>query len=123
MITVMFTGFNLGSAAIGFAAGYLIPSHGWRSVLLLGGAIPLALVPVLAFFLPESARLLALRGAASEKIAAVLGRVTGFRFSGDEVFISNEPPVPTRRPIGVLFSHGYAIPTVSLWVTYFMGYW
>jgi AAHS family 4-hydroxybenzoate transporter-like MFS transporter len=36
MITVMFTGFNLGSAAIGFAAGYLIPLYGWRSVLAPG---------------------------------------------------------------------------------------
>jgi MFS transporter, AAHS family, 4-hydroxybenzoate transporter len=121
MITIMFTGFNLGSAAIGFAAGYLIPLHGWRSVLLLGGAIPLALVPVLIGFLPESARLLASRGAASEKIAAALGRVTGFGFSGDELFVSNEPPVPTRKPIGVLFSHGYSTTTISLWVTYFMG--
>ena len=57
MITVMFTGFNLGSAIIGFAAGYMIPLHGWRSVLLLGGIVPLVLVPILALFLPESARL------------------------------------------------------------------
>jgi MFS transporter, AAHS family, 4-hydroxybenzoate transporter len=121
MITIMFTGFNLGSALIGFAAGYLIPLHGWRSVLLLGGSIPLALVPVLLLFLPESARLLALRGAPTQKIAAALGRVTGYRFSGDEVFVSSEPPVPARKPIGVLFSHEYAITTVSLWVTYFMG--
>src|SRR3954453_4130468 len=77
MITIMFTGFNLGSAAIGFAAAYLIPLHGWRSVLIIGGAVPLLLVPVLILFLPESARLLALRGAGSGKIAATLGRVTG----------------------------------------------
>lgn len=38
MITLMFTGFNLGSALIGFAAAWLIPLHGWRSVLLL--AVP-----------------------------------------------------------------------------------
>ena len=61
MITVMFTGFNLGSALIGFAAGGLIPAYGWRSVMVLGGAVPLALVPVLVLFLPESARFLALR--------------------------------------------------------------
>ena len=121
MITVMFTGFNLGSAAIGFAAGYMIPHHGWRSVLVLGGAVPLLLAPVLMLFLPESARLLALRGAASERIAATLGRVTGYRFAGGETFVSNEPPLPTRKPIGVLFSRGYGVTTVSLWVTYFMG--
>jgi AAHS family 4-hydroxybenzoate transporter-like MFS transporter len=47
--------------------------------------------------------------------------VTGTRFSGNETFVSNEPPLPTRKPIGVLFSQGYAVTTLSLWVTYFMG--
>src|SRR3954469_14692679 len=47
MITIMFSGFTLGSALIGFAAGYLIPLYGWRSVMFLGGAVPLALVPVI----------------------------------------------------------------------------
>jgi AAHS family 4-hydroxybenzoate transporter-like MFS transporter len=121
MITVMFTGFNLGSAAIGFAAGYLIPLYGWRSVLVLGGVVPLLLVPVLILFLPESARLLALKGAASRTIAATLRRVTGHRFQGDETFISIEPPLPTRKPIGILFSREYGVTTVSLWLTYFMG--
>ena len=72
-------------------------------------------------FLPESARLLALRGAAPEKVAATLGRVTGHRFPGGETFVSAEPPLQTRKPIGVLFSRGYGVTTVSLWVTYFMG--
>jgi MFS transporter, AAHS family, 4-hydroxybenzoate transporter len=121
MITIMFTGFNLGSAVIGFAAGYMIPLYGWRSVLLLGGVVPLLLVPVLLVFLPESARLMAVRGVAAKTIAATLGRVTGVRFLGDETFVSNEPPLPTRRPIGVLFSEGYAPMTIALWVTYFMG--
>ena len=121
MITIMFTGFNLGSATIGFASGYLIPAFGWRSVLLLGGLTPLALVPLLLWLLPESARLLALRGEPSAKIAAILRRVTGADFTGDETFVSTEPPLPTQKPIGVLFSHGYSTITVGLWATYFMG--
>src|SRR4051812_4515657 len=121
MITIMFTGFNLGSALIGFAAGYMIPNYGWRSVLMLGGIVPLALVPFLILFLPESARLLALRGAESSRIAATLVRVTGYRFSGDETFVSNEAPVQARSSIGVLFSQGFAGMTIALWVTYFMG--
>jgi AAHS family 4-hydroxybenzoate transporter-like MFS transporter len=121
MITIMFTGFNLGSAVIGFAAGYMIPIYGWRSVLLLGGIVPLLLVPTLAVFLPESARLMCLKGAPAGKVAATLSRVTGYRFSGNETFVSNEPPLPTKKPIGVLFSHGYAGTTIALWITYFMG--
>jgi MFS transporter, AAHS family, 4-hydroxybenzoate transporter len=121
LITIMFTGFNLGSALIGFVAGWLIPAHGWRSVLIFGGALPLVLIPLQIWLLPESARLLAVRGASSQRIGKVLGRVCGVRFGGTETFISNEPPLPTKKPIGVLFSHGYGLMTAALWVTYFMG--
>jgi MFS transporter, AAHS family, 4-hydroxybenzoate transporter len=121
LITIMFTGFNLGSALIGFVAGSLIPSHGWRSVLIFGGGLPLLLIPLQIWLLPESARLLAVRGAPSEKVGKVLGRVLGMRFNGDETFVSAEPPLPTKKPIGVLFSHGYGLMTAALWVTYFMG--
>jgi AAHS family 4-hydroxybenzoate transporter-like MFS transporter len=121
LITIMFSGFTLGSAAIGFIAGILIPHFGWRSVLLVGGITPLVLVPLLIAFLPESARYMALHGAPTNKIARVLGRVTGASFTGGETFVSSEPPLPTRRPIGVLFSDGYAGTTIALWITYFMG--
>ncbi|MDR5767826.1 aromatic acid/H+ symport family MFS transporter [Caballeronia sp. LZ028] len=121
LITIMFTGFNLGSALIGFVAGWLIPVHGWRSVLIFGGALPLLLIPLQIWLLPESARLLAVRGATSQRIGKVLGRVCGARFDGSETFVSNEPPLPTTTPIGVLFSHGYGLMTAALWVTYFMG--
>lgn len=121
MITLMFTGFNLGSALVGFAAGALIPLHGWRSVLLLGGAVPLLLVPLLLVLLPESARLMAAQGRAAARIGATLARVCRVQFAGDERFVSNEPPLPTRKPIGVLFAPQYGVMTVALWVTYFMG--
>ena len=73
------------------------------------------LVPLLVVLLPESARLLALRGATPATHRGDLGRVTGHRFSGDEIFVSTEPPLPTQKPIGVLFSqrlwrdHGVAL--------------
>ncbi|BBQ01615.1 MFS transporter (plasmid) [Burkholderia sp. SFA1] len=121
LITVMFTGFNLGSALIGFVAGWLIPAHGWRSVLIFGGALPLVLIPLQIWLLPESARLLAVRGATPARIGKVLGRVCGARFDGTHTFVSNEPPLPTKKPIGVLFSQGYGLMTAALWVTYFMG--
>ncbi|WP_244817933.1 aromatic acid/H+ symport family MFS transporter [Caballeronia sp. Lep1P3] len=121
LITIMFTGFNLGSALIGFVAGWLIPTHGWRSVLVFGGGLPLVLIPLQIWLLPESARLLAVRGATPQKVGKVLGRVCGVRFKGDETFVSAEPPLPTKKPIGVLFSHGFGLLTAALWVTYFMG--
>lgn len=121
LITIMFCGFSAGSALVGFAAAYLIPLHGWRSVLIMGGVLPLVLVPFLLLFLPESARFMVVHQCAPDRIAATLGRVCRTTFAAGTTFFAPEPPVATKRPIRVLFSHGYAAMTVSLWVTYFMG--
>ena len=43
LINLMFCGFPLGAAFGGFLAAWLIPHFGWRSVLLLGGTMPLLL--------------------------------------------------------------------------------
>lgn len=121
LIAVMFTGFNLGSGTVGFIAAWLIPQYGWRAVLQFGGALPLVLTPFLVLLLPESARFMAVRKHASDKIAAVLGRITGTRFEPGTDFVSPEPPTGSKAPVSVLFSSGYGTLTVALWVTYFMG--
>ncbi|KQP49550.1 MFS transporter [Pseudorhodoferax sp. Leaf274] len=121
MVTIMFTGFNLGSALIGFAAGWLIPLHGWRTVLVFGGVLPLLVVPLLLWLLPESARLMVVQGKPAERIAATLGRVCAFRFAPGTRFMSPEPALAGRSSIGVLFSQGFGALTIALWVTYFMG--
>ena len=119
--TILFGGFTLGSAVIGFIASLMIPHFGWRSVLLVGGVTPLVLVPFLVVLLPESALFMALRGAPAEKIAALLGRVTGASFTGGERFVLSEPALRSRTPVGVLFSPGYAGTTIALWITCFMS--
>lgn len=121
LIAVMFTGFNLGSGVVGFVAAAMIPSGGWRSVLMLGGVLPLLLVPVLVVLLPESARFLVVRRAAADRIGRVLGRVTGAVFPAGTEFFAPEPPVQAKQSIGVLISKGYGLMTGALWVTYFMG--
>src|SRR5579863_10063154 len=121
LITIMFSGFTLGSAAIGFIASIMVPHLGWRSVLLAGGMTPLALVPFLVARLPESALFMVLHGAPAGRIASVLGRVTGATFTGAESFVLSEPPLHTRTPVGVLFSNGYAATTLALWITCFMS--
>lgn len=89
LVTLMFCGFTIGSAAAGLAASHIVAAHGWQGLLLLlGGALPLLLVPVLLALLPECPRYLALRDAPAERIAAVLRRLApaadlaGARFTG-----------------------------------------
>lgn len=121
LVAAMFTGFNLGSAMVGFAAAALLPGHGWQSVLVLGGALPLLMLPVLYVFLPESARFMVVRKLSAQRITQVLSRVCKARLEGITAYVSGEPELKTTQPIATLFQTGFRLRTITLWVTYFMG--
>ena len=121
LLATMFTGFNFGSALIGFVAAYLLPIHGWQSVLYFGAVVPLALFPLLLLALPESARFMVVRNIAQEKIGAVLARISGTDLSGYTRFTLKEEVATAKQPIAVLFTPAYALRTFTLWATYFMG--
>lgn len=121
LIAAMFTGFNLGSALVGFGAAAILPHHGWRVVLMVGGAIPLICLPFYLLLIPESVRYMVVRNVSSARIARTLRRVCGSEVSPDTVFSISEPPAPTSQPIRALLSPGYRGMTLALWVTYFMG--
>ncbi len=121
LLTLMFTGFTLGSGLGGFAASWLIPNLGWRSVLIVGGVLPLLLVPLLVSVLPESVRFLVLRGGQGERIARTLSRIGGLPLSAQSSFVLVEPRVEARRSVRSLFSAGFVALTSRLWLTYFMG--
>ena len=120
LITIMFTGFNLGSGCGGFLAAWLIPHHGWESVLLAGGIMPLLLLPFLWLLLPESARFLAARNAPASQIATELNKLGG-SFSAATRFSVSEPQAQSKTPVRTLFIGRYRLGTLSLWATYFMG--
>lgn len=121
LLTLMFTGFTLGSGLGGFAAAWLIPHLGWRSVLLAGGVLPLLLVPLLIAVLPESVRFLVLRGGQGAGIARILSRIGGTRVPANASFELIEPAVQARHSARSLFSGGFAVLTSRLWLSYFMG--
>lgn len=120
MVMAMFCGFSVGAALGGLLAAALIPHYGWRSVFVVGGVVPLLLVPMLAWRLPESVYFLALRGRAG--VAELLGRITpdatpvapGTRFAVHELRLEG---LPVRH----LFSGGRTVPTLLLWVVFFMS--
>jgi AAHS family 4-hydroxybenzoate transporter-like MFS transporter len=121
LLTLMFTGFNLGSALVGFGAAALLPDYGWRTVLIVGGAIPLVCLPFYLWLVPESARFMVVRNYPGDRIRRTLRRVCGENISSDTRFTVSEPPVQKGAPVNVLLSPSYRLITISLWVTYFMG--
>ncbi|MBP0597590.1 aromatic acid/H+ symport family MFS transporter [Herbaspirillum sp. LeCh32-8] len=121
LLAIMFTGFNLGSGLVGFMAAALLPEHGWRAVLVAGGAIPLLCLPFYLWLVPESARFMVVKNYPADRVARTLSRVCGGEFAPGQTFSVSEPQVKSAQPGKVLLSNSYRKTTLSLWGTYFMG--
>lgn len=121
MVMVMFVGFSIGAALGGLLAAGLIPQFGWRSVFVVGGAAPLVLAPVLALRLPESVRFLALTGRAGARVAQLLALINAkVGFAPATRFVVDEPAL-RGIPVLHLFRDGRTLPTLLLWVVFFMS--
>lgn len=125
VVTIMFCGFTLGSGLGGLLAAQMIPEYGWRSVLLLGGYLPIGCAFLLWFLLPESVRFLVLRRPGSGKIAAILRRIapgaSGVTLTGASFFIPEPPATSKRSPVAQLFSPQLGFGTLALWAAFFMS--
>jgi AAHS family 4-hydroxybenzoate transporter-like MFS transporter len=127
MIMASFTGAPIGGFVGGQIVAALLPHFGWPVIFVLGGVFPLLLVPVLALWLPESPRFLARRANLSPRQSALLERL--------DIAVGQSEPhavdIARENPIKMLFSRGYALQTVLLWVIFFcslmnlflFGYW
>ena len=121
MITIMFCGFPIGATIAGFAAVPILPVYGWRGVFVLAGLMPLVLAPVLALLLPESIRHLVIHGNKTARVRQLLARVSPHLvFGSDTIFVVREERAP-GLPVAHLFRQGRALPTVLLWIGFFMS--
>jgi AAHS family 4-hydroxybenzoate transporter-like MFS transporter len=122
LTNAMFCGFPLGAACGGFLAAWLIPQFGWRSVLLVGGLVPVVLGLAMALSLPESVRFLVTRRDDPARVRAVLARVSA-DIAGATAFTLAEirPALGGRNGAGLVLSPSYAVGSVMLWIAYFMG--
>jgi MFS transporter, AAHS family, 4-hydroxybenzoate transporter len=113
MIMATFTGAPIGGFVGGQLVALLLAKFGWPMIFVLGGAFPLCLVVALALWLPESPRFLAARENLSPRHAALLQRLD----------IAPAPrssaELATGNPVRMLFSEGYALQTMLLWVIFF----
>lgn len=123
IITVVFCGFTFGAASGGFAASWLLPRYEWHSVLLLGGILPLLVLPVLIRQLPESVRFLISRGAPAERIRTILERMIPGSTNPYSQFQSSEADAtqPDKNAIATVISPRYRTGSLMLWGGYFMG--
>ena len=88
-------------------------------MFVIGGALPLLLLPVAALALPESIRFLVARGQRPARVAQLLNRLTrSSNFAAEDSFTIAEER--TRGfPVSQLFAEGRAVTTSLVWVAFF----
>ena len=119
LLNIILAGFPFGAVAGGFLTSGLVATYGWRVIFVVGGGVPLLLLPVLALGLPASLRDLLARPGRHPAAARILQRLDPTR-----AILPAALSVPVRPPgllhsIGALFEGGRATGTVLLWLANF----
>jgi AAHS family 4-hydroxybenzoate transporter-like MFS transporter len=116
IVMIIFTGNPLGGFLGGQIIAQLLPHYGWPVIFWLGGLLPLALIPVMLFWLPESPRFLLARGRLTTSTERLL-RTLNIEPPSQEK--PHDVDVATGNPVAGLFRDGLATTTVFVWILYF----
>ena len=119
-VTILFASFPAGGLIGSLTSAWVIPAFGWRAVFYIGAAAPLVIAIILAIWLPESIRFLLARNKGQEQVRRTLERIMPGAVPADAELVA--PPDPARQgaPVTHLFTEGRAIPTLLIWVPFFM---
>jgi MFS transporter, AAHS family, 4-hydroxybenzoate transporter len=126
VIMIVFTGAPLGGFLGGQLVAQLLPIYGWTAIFMIGGLLPMILIPVVLFWLPESPRFLLRKGGLTPRTRLLLQRL-----NIETTTAAHTVDIATGNPVIGLFRDGLASTTVLVWILYFanlismylIGYW
>ena len=118
LMTIMFVGFPIGIIVGGLAAAALINLFGWESVFVAGGILPLTTLPFILFMLPESPRLLALKGNRGAALSAIINQIAPTAGTAANSRFEIMTPDKKKGSVRALFIEGRAPVTLLLWVVF-----
>ncbi|HUB96058.1 MAG TPA: MFS transporter [Stellaceae bacterium] len=120
IVALVWMALPVGGMIAGFSAVWLLPRFGWTALFILGGLLPLVLVPFLAAILPESLAYLGARGGDQPRMRRIALRIDPSLPADAELYIAEEklPGVPLKH----LFTEGRAVGTILLWIVFFLSF-
>lgn len=118
--SLIWAAFPLGGIVGGFLNAFILANYGWEAMFYVGGVLPILVAAALLIWLPESLRFLLARGAAPERVGAILARIRpgippAARYVADEEKLHG-------APLKHLFTEGRAVVTVLLWIPFFTAF-
>jgi benzoate transport len=121
-VTIMFSGFIFGGTLGSFIASWLIPAFGWHAMFVLGFIAPLPIILALIYFLPESARWLAVKGTTEKHRQALIKTIKKLdprlQIDANTEFIGDAETRKRKYSVKQLFEGKFAVITTLLWIYY-----
>lgn len=117
LVAVMFSGYSLGgmlSAGVGI---YMLPRFGWEA-MFFAALLPLLLLPLILWHLPESVGFL-LRQGRVDKARAILQRIDPQAGIGEHDTLVLNDEKAQGAPVLELFREGRGLRTLMIWVAFF----
>jgi len=121
-VALLWSALPLGGVAIGLMSSVFITRWGWQSLFYIGSVVPLLLVIVLLFALPESVSFLLTRGLRPDTVRDIVHKIAPeISAAPDTRYIVNEEKLP-GAPMKHLFTEGRGTLTLLLWVPFFTSF-
>jgi len=123
LLTAAAGGFTLGWAVAGLIGTALIPDYGWRVVLLFG-LLPVFLLPMLQFYLPESIRFLAGKMRYDEALREIkrVEKMVSFEHKEWKPYNFAQPHAEPKAKLRELFRPGLRGMTLLVWCSYLFNF-
>jgi AAHS family 4-hydroxybenzoate transporter-like MFS transporter len=121
-VSLQWAALPLGGVAVGLLSTVLITRWGWQSLFYIGSVVPLLLVAVQIFILPESVSFLLARGLDQENVRGIVRKLAPeLPDAPDTRYVVNTEKLP-GAPMKHLFTDGRAAMTLLLWVPFFTSF-
>ena len=115
MVSVLYAAFPLGGVFGGPLSAYLLEHHSWQAVFVVGGLLPLALLPLLIRYLPESVRFLLTRNPHDSQVARQMSKLDALAgYTSSDIFTAPRQADSRRTPISKVFGPGLLMSSVLL---------
>ncbi|KLD77778.1 MFS transporter [Xanthomonas hyacinthi] len=109
----------VGGILLGFLGAYLLPAHGWQTLFMVAGGLPLLLAVVLTVWLPESLRYRFRAEGHTTRVTRLAARM-GASLSADMTVIDTGEEGPRKHaPLRMIFAGEFARDTYLLCIAFF----
>lgn len=116
MVALMFSGYSVGGmVAAGLGIG-LIPGFGWQPMFFIA-AVPLLLLPLILWKLPESLGFL-IRQGKQDEARRIFARISATPLDAGDRLVFSETKGASAS-VAELFRHGRTLRTLMLWLSFF----